>query len=86
MATTVPKATAKREPDPAPEAEPSAPKKKSKLLMLVLVIVVLGGIGAAAWYFWPGEDPLVVAKKPEAGKAVVAKVAPSKPLPAVMMV
>ena len=78
MATTAPKATSKREPDPAPEAEPIAPKKKSKLLIIVLVLVLLVGSGAAGWYFWPGEDP-VAPKKGEAGKAVAAKVAPSKP-------
>ena len=80
MATTKPKATSKREPDPAPEAEPIATKKKkSWLLILAVVIVLLGGIGAAAWYFWPEQDP-VVPKKPETGKtAVAAKVAPSKP-------
>lgn len=78
MATTAPKATSKREPDPAPEAEPVAPKKKSKLLIIVLVLLLLGGGGAAAWYFWPGEDP-AAPKKGEAGKAAVAKVAPAKP-------
>lgn len=78
MATTAPKATSKREPDPAPEAEPVAPKKKSKLLLIVLVLLLLGGGGAAAWYFWPGEDP-AAPKKGEAGKAAVAKVAPAKP-------
>ncbi|TSA11720.1 MAG: flagellar basal body-associated protein FliL [Comamonadaceae bacterium] len=78
MATTAPKATSKREPDPAPEAEPVAPKKKSKLLLIVLVLLLLGGGGAAGWYFWPGEDP-AAPKKGEAGKAVAAKVAPAKP-------
>lgn len=78
MATTAPKATSKREPDPAPEAEPVAPKKKSKLLLIVLVLLLLGGGGAAGWYFWPGEDP-AAPKKGEAGKAAVAKVAPAKP-------
>ena len=78
MATTAPKAAVKREPDPAPEAEPVAPKKKSKLLMLAVVIVLLGGISAAAWYFWPGEDA-AAPKKPGAGKAVAAKVASSVP-------
>ena len=78
MATTAPKAATKREPDPAPEAEPVAPKKKSKLLILLLVIVLLGASGAAGWYFWPAQEP-VASKKPEAGKAAGAKAASTKP-------
>ena len=78
MATSTPKSATTRAPDTAPAAEPIAPKKKSKLLILAVVLVLLGGIGAAAWYFWPGEDP-VTPSKPQAGKAVVAKVVPSKP-------
>ena len=78
MATTAPKATSKREPDPAPEAEPVAPKKKSKLLLIVLVLL-LGGGGAAGWYFWPAHEDPAAPKKGEAGKAVAAKVAPAKP-------
>jgi flagellar FliL protein len=79
MATTAPKANSKREPDPAPEAEPVAPKKKSKLLLIVLVMLLLGGGGAAGWYFWPAHEDPAAPKKGEAGKAAVAKVAPAKP-------
>jgi flagellar FliL protein len=79
MATTAPKAANTRGPDTAPAAEPIAPKKKSKVLLLVLVMVLLGGIGAAAWYFWPGHEDPAAPNKSAAGKAAVAKVASSKP-------
>ena len=78
MATTATKAATKREPEPAPEAEPIAPKKKRKFLILALVIVLLGGSGAAAWYFWPEQDKATPSKS-EAGKSVVTKVSSSKP-------
>lgn len=80
MAITAPKATAKREPDPAPEVAPSAPKKKSRFLKLALVMLLLGGIGAAAWYFLRSQDQDPVLAKSGAGKGLVAKAVSSKPV------
>jgi flagellar FliL protein len=55
----------------------SRPKKRTWLKILLLAVLLLGGAGAAAWYFTLGEQPSAPARP--GAKAAAKSTVPAKP-------